>query len=61
MIRTAPLWGLRTRPQLLHDGRALTLPDAINAHHKQAEKSRLLFNALSDLRKKQLLDFLNSL
>lgn len=61
MIRTAPLWGLRTRPQLLHDGRALTLVDAIEAHHKQAEKSRLLFNALPDSKKKQLLDFLNSL
>jgi CxxC motif-containing protein (DUF1111 family) len=61
MIRTAPLWGMRTRPQLLHDGRALTLIDAIEAHHNQAEKSRLLFNARTVLEKKQLLAFLNSL
>lgn len=61
MIRTAPLWGLRTRPQFLHDGRALTLEDAIDAHHNQGEKSRLLFNALLDAQKKQLLMFLNSL
>jgi CxxC motif-containing protein (DUF1111 family) len=32
MIRTAPLWGLRVRPQMLHDGRALTVEDAIRAH-----------------------------
>ena len=29
MIRTAPLWGLRVRPQLLHDGSALTIDEAI--------------------------------
>jgi CxxC motif-containing protein (DUF1111 family) len=61
MIRTAPLWGLRTRPQLLHDGRALTLLDAIKAHRNQAEKSRSLFDALSDLDKQKVLDFLNFL
>jgi CxxC motif-containing protein (DUF1111 family) len=61
MIRTAPLWGLRTRPQLLHDGRALTLEDAIDAHHNQGEKSRLLFKARPDAQKKQLIAFLNSL
>jgi len=61
MIRTAPLWGLRTRPQLLHDGRALTLIDAIEAHHNQAEKSRLRFDARPDAEKQQLLDFLNFL
>jgi len=32
MIRTAPLWGLRVRPQMLHDGRALTVEEAIRAH-----------------------------
>src|SRR5262249_4781071 len=32
MMRTAPLWGLRVRPQLLHDGSALTIDEAIRRH-----------------------------
>jgi CxxC motif-containing protein (DUF1111 family) len=61
MIRTAPLWGLRTRPQLLHDGRALTLLDAIKAHAGQASGSRTRFIKLSGEEKQLLLDFLNFL
>jgi CxxC motif-containing protein (DUF1111 family) len=61
MIRTAPLWGLRTRPQLLHDGRALTLLDAIKAHEGQARASRLRFLRLSRAEKQLLLDFLDFL
>jgi Di-haem oxidoreductase, putative peroxidase len=36
MIRTAPLWGLRTRPQLMHDGLSLTIDDAIQRHKVRA-------------------------
>jgi CxxC motif-containing protein (DUF1111 family) len=36
MIRTAPLWGLRTRPQLMHDGLSLTIDDAIRRHKVRA-------------------------
>ena len=36
-VRTAPLWGLRTKPQMLHDGSALTVEDAILRHGGQAE------------------------
>jgi hypothetical protein len=32
-LRTAPLWGVRTRTRLLHDGSALTILAAIEAHH----------------------------
>src|SRR5262249_7256670 len=39
-IRTAPLWGLRTRPQLMHDGLSLTIEDAIRRHGGQAEGAR---------------------
>jgi CxxC motif-containing protein (DUF1111 family) len=69
-IRTAPLWGLRVRPQLLHDGRALTISDAIRAHRKQANPSRHAFEKLekkakTDAKAKKdlddLLSFLNSL
>ena len=38
MIRTAPLWGLRVRPQLLHDGSALNIDEAIRRHQGQAEE-----------------------
>jgi CxxC motif-containing protein (DUF1111 family) len=61
MIRTAPLWGLRVRPQLMHDGLSLTLDDAIRRHKGQAEGVRLKYEALSDAQKKQLIAFLNSL
>ena len=61
LIRTAPLWGLRTRPQVLHDGRALTLLDAIQAHRKQAKRARTRFERLSRAEKRLVLDFLNFL
>lgn len=61
MIRTAPLWGLRTRPQLLHDGRAFTLLDAIKEHRKQAERARFRFDALTSAEQQLVLDFLNFL
>src|SRR5206468_2185726 len=35
-FRTAPLWGVRYRPVLLHDGRARTLSDAILLHGGEA-------------------------
>jgi CxxC motif-containing protein (DUF1111 family) len=38
MIRTAPLWGLRARPQLLHDGSALNIDEAIRRHKGQADE-----------------------
>ncbi len=61
MIRTAPLWGLRTRPQLLHDGRALTLVEAIGSHEGQARSSRLAFLRLPAAERRLLLDFLDFL
>jgi CxxC motif-containing protein (DUF1111 family) len=60
-IRTAPLWGLRTRPHLMHDGQSLTIEDAIRRHDGQAEGVRLKYEALPDNQRKQLLAFLKSL
>ena len=60
-VRTAPLWGLRARPQLMHDGLSLTLDDAIRRHRGQAEGVRLKYQALSSDQKRQLLAFLSSL
>ena len=60
-MRTAPLWGMRMRPQLMHDGLSLTIEDAIRRHHGQAEGVRLKYEAMTDVQKKQLLAFLTSL
>ena len=32
MVRTPPLWGVRTRPELMHDGLSLTFNEAIQRH-----------------------------
>jgi CxxC motif-containing protein (DUF1111 family) len=65
MMRTAPLWGLRVRPQLLHDGSALTLDEAIRKHKVKSKAGDVdlpgNFDKLSDEQKKQLRAFLNSL
>ncbi len=60
-IRTAPLWGLRTRTRLMHDGQSLTISDAIRRHGNQAAAMVGSFNALSATDKANLLAFLNSL
>jgi CxxC motif-containing protein (DUF1111 family) len=61
LMRTQPLWGLRTQTRLLHDGRALTIRDAILAHDGQAAKSRRAFESLGRFESEALLAFLNSL
>jgi CxxC motif-containing protein (DUF1111 family) len=60
-VRTAPLWGVRTRTRLLHDGSALTLLEAIEAHHGEADAVTDAFDALTSTQKKQLIMFLESL
>lgn len=59
--RTTPLWGLRNRKYLLHDGRTTDLTEAIMAHGGQAEASTKKFEQLSPEDKQALLDFLKSL
>jgi CxxC motif-containing protein (DUF1111 family) len=64
MIRTAPLWGLRVRPQLLHDGSALTIDEAIRKHKGQAEEVTKKYLRLVEdhpEQARQLIAFLNSL
>ncbi len=60
-IRTAPLWGLRTRSRLMHDGGSLTVTDAILRHAGEATYVIDNYRALSNARKNQLLTFLRSL
>jgi CxxC motif-containing protein (DUF1111 family) len=60
-IRTPALWGLRFRRPLLHDGRAATVEDAINAHHAEAELALRGWLGLAESDRAQLLLFLRSL
>ncbi len=60
-IRTSPLWGLRTRTRLLHDGSAVTTAQAIKSHKQSASTVTDNYNALSAADKKKLLKFLDSL
>jgi CxxC motif-containing protein (DUF1111 family) len=60
-MRTAPLWGLHTRPAFLHDGRATTVEVAILAHDGQVRSVRDRFVGLTTEKKQALLAYLNSL
>lgn len=62
--RTAPLIGLRFSREFLHDGRAVTLRDAVLAHGgagSEAAPSAQLFLNLSTDDQQALLDFVGSL
>jgi CxxC motif-containing protein (DUF1111 family) len=60
-IRTAPLWGLRTRGRFMHDAQTFNLTDAILRHGGEAVPVRDSFKALSGSDKKKLISFLLSL
>ncbi|HST23533.1 MAG TPA: di-heme oxidoredictase family protein, partial [Blastocatellia bacterium] len=60
-IRTAPLWALRTRNRLMHDGLTFTKQEAIQRHGGQAASVTRRYNALPTRQKNQLLAFLDSL
>jgi CxxC motif-containing protein (DUF1111 family) len=62
--RTAPLIGLRFQRSFLHDGRALTLEDAVLMHDgpgSQASESVARVRALTDTERTALLAFVGSL
>jgi CxxC motif-containing protein (DUF1111 family) len=60
-VRTAPLWGVRLRPQLMHDGQSVTLRDAILRHLGEAEEVTERFRKLKRNDQEALLEFLRSL
>jgi CxxC motif-containing protein (DUF1111 family) len=60
-VRTAPLWGVRLRSRLMHDGATVTLSDAIDRHRGEAEGTRFRFKLLSPANREALLEFLRSL
>jgi CxxC motif-containing protein (DUF1111 family) len=60
-MRTAPLWGMRTRDRLMHDGENLTRNEAILRHAGEAAGVINSYINLSTTQKNQLITFLNSL
>ena len=60
-IRTAPLWALRTRNRLMHDGLTFTEREAIERHAGQAAPVTARFRGLSAADQELLLRFLSSL
>ncbi|HEX7313615.1 MAG TPA: di-heme oxidoredictase family protein [Pyrinomonadaceae bacterium] len=72
-MRTPPLWGLRTRERLMHDGGGSSSPptnsgsqtfainEAIMRHAGQATNARSNYVILSAMQKRQLIKFLKSL
>jgi mono/diheme cytochrome c family protein len=59
--RTTPLWGLRMRARLLHDGRARTPTEAILAHDGDGAASARAFRQLAANDRDDLLGFLSGL
>jgi CxxC motif-containing protein (DUF1111 family) len=60
-MRTAPLWGLRHRKMLMHDGRALSVEAAIEDHGMEALPSRMRYRMLAPADRAALLAFLGGL
>ncbi|PYV33070.1 MAG: hypothetical protein DMG09_23005 [Acidobacteria bacterium] len=60
-LRTAPLWGVRTRGRLMHDGESLTRNEAILRHAGEASGVINAYRFLSTTQKSRLITFLSSL
>jgi CxxC motif-containing protein (DUF1111 family) len=60
-IRTAPLWGVRLQPMLMHDGASLTFQDAIRRHRGEASQVTKRFEKLSKSDQEAIVEFLKSL
>jgi CxxC motif-containing protein (DUF1111 family) len=60
-MRTAPLWGVRLRPRLMHDGASLTFRDAILRHRGEATHVSQQFEKLKKEDQEAIIEFLKSL
>jgi CxxC motif-containing protein (DUF1111 family) len=60
-VRTAPLWGLRLRTRLMHDGVSVTFRDAILRHAGEADQATRAFRKLAVKDQEAVLEFLRSL
>lgn len=61
MLRTPPLWGVRTRNRLMHDGASLTFNDAIQRHAGQASGVTNNYRRLNSGQRSDIVAFLGSL
>ena len=60
-LRTPPLWGMRTRDRIMHDGEGLNRNESILRHDGEANGVINNYINLSNNQKNQLIAFLNSL
>jgi CxxC motif-containing protein (DUF1111 family) len=60
-LRTAPLWGIRFRNRLMHDGASVTLRDAVLRHSAEAAEAIRKFQRLSHNDQEDIIQFLDSL
>src|ERR1700691_3643823 len=60
-IRTAPLWGVRLRPRMMHDGASLTFRDAIMRHSGEPAHEIKKFEKLKKEDQEAIIEFLQSL
>jgi CxxC motif-containing protein (DUF1111 family) len=60
-LRTPPLWGVRFRTRLMHDGNSFTYSDAILRHDNEGRTARQAYFTLSAPDRDALLLFLRSL
>jgi CxxC motif-containing protein (DUF1111 family) len=60
-MRTAPLWGIRGRNRLMHEGLEITIFDSVQLHAGQATTARNNFNALTAAQRNDLIAFVLSL
>jgi CxxC motif-containing protein (DUF1111 family) len=60
-VRTMPLWGMRARDRLMHDGATVSRTDAILRHRNEAAGAANNFASLSVGSQNDVINFLNSL
>jgi CxxC motif-containing protein (DUF1111 family) len=60
-LRTPPLWGMRSRDRLMHDGNTVNRNEAILRHAGEATGVINNYRSLSTTQQNQLITFLNSL
>jgi CxxC motif-containing protein (DUF1111 family) len=61
LFTTGRLWGIADTAPYLHDGRALTLGEAISEHGGEAQPNADVFGALSEADRAALIAYLNTL
>ena len=60
-FRTAPLWGIAQSAPYLHDGRAVTIDEAIKGHEGEGKVSKDRYLKMTKAQQKLLTDFVLSL